>query len=119
MSKDRLVPCVINVPCRYPDGTEIEPEKLNLFLSVFDRQFGGCTPLGVVNGLWQGITEPMMRIEVAVRKSAIPKFEQIAKAIGKSTKQKEIYIVIDYGAQAKLFSIDDEDDDLSLGAMGS
>ncbi len=115
MAKKQIVPCLIHIPCNYPDGTEIEEEKVNEFLAVFDRQFGGCTPLGVVPGHWldegRTVTEPMLRVEVAVEKSAISRFESIARSIGRKTKQKEIYVVINYQAQARLLFIDPDEDE--------
>jgi hypothetical protein len=85
---------------------------------MFDRQFGGSTPLGIVPGRWLGpdgmtIQEPMQRIEVSVPKPQIPTFEKIAKLIGRATKQKVMYVVINYQAQSRFLQIEnfDEEDD--------
>jgi hypothetical protein len=53
MSSTRI-PCLIHIPLQYPDGNEVEPETLNKFYEIFDRQFGGSSPLGVIEGRWLG-----------------------------------------------------------------
>jgi hypothetical protein len=99
----------------YPDGREVEPEKMESFLEIFDRQFGGCSPLGIIPGRWMSegktVKEPMHRIEVGVKKSDIPAFEKVARMIGKETKQKEMYVVINYQAETRFLFVDDEEDE--------
>ncbi|MDZ4689323.1 MAG: hypothetical protein SH850_29965 [Planctomycetaceae bacterium] len=112
MAKQRLVPCVIHIPTQYNDGTEVESGKLAHFLDVFDRQFNGCTVMGIVEGHWCGTTEPMQRVEVSIPKDRIALFESIAKEIGRATRQQAIYVVINFQADARIIELfDDEADD--------
>jgi hypothetical protein len=116
MAKDKAIPCIIHIPCTMPDGKDIPAATLNKFLEMLDRQFGGSTPLGVVDGRWvapdgQTVAEKMQRVEVSVRKSQLPNFEQIAKHIGRQTKQKAMYVVINYQAETRFLWSDDEDSD--------
>jgi hypothetical protein len=61
----------------------------------------------------------MLRVEVSVAESQLDVFEEIAKQIGKATKQQAIYVVINYTAQTKILPIDDETgNDLLLGGRG-
>lgn len=122
MAKDRIVPCIIHVPCQYPDGTQIEPEKLNLIFEALDRQFGGSTPLGIVPGRWVApdgttVVENMHRIEVSVKESAIQAFELTARQIGRETQQQAMYVIINYQGEARLLWADD--DGGGLAAAGS
>jgi hypothetical protein len=120
---ERRVPCIIHIPGKYPgpDGRELEPEKLESFLEMLDRQFGGSTPLGIVPGRWVSDDqelekEPMHRIEVSVKKKDLRWFEKTARAIGREMKQKAIYVIINYQAEARLLFIDDDDEEQSAAA---
>lgn len=123
MARDKVIPCLIHIPCTLPDGTDVDPALMNSFFEMFDRQFGGSTSLGVVPGRWVGpddrtVQEQMQRVEVSIRKSQIPSFEKVAKLIGKATKQKVMYVVINYQAEARFLPLEDEDDEaqgLSVG----
>ena len=115
MSKadERPITCLLHIPGTYPDRREIEADKMERFLEILDRQFGGCSPLGVIPGHWvdDGKTEvePMHRIEVVVKKKDIPTFEKIARMIGKEMKQKAMYVVINYQAQARFLFVEEEE----------
>lgn len=113
--RERHIPCLIHIPGQYPDGRELEPEKMETFLQMFDRQFGGSTPLGIVFGRWfsedKAIEEPMHRYEVAVKQKDLPTFEKIARLIGRETKQKVMYVVINYQAETRFLFMDEDDDD--------
>ena len=116
MAKEKVVPCLIHIPCTLPDGTDVDPALMNSFFEMLDRQFGGSTPLGVVSGRWVGpddktVQEQMQRVEVSVKKSQIPNFEKVAKLIGKATKQKVMYVVINYQANTKFLFPEDDDDE--------
>ncbi|MCI0376854.1 MAG: hypothetical protein L0215_04560 [Gemmataceae bacterium] len=115
---ERRVPCILHIPGKYPgaEGREIEPEKLESFLQMLDRQFGGSTPLGIVPGRWLSDDkvlekEPMHRIEVSVKKKDLPLFEKTARPIGREMKQKAVYVVINYQAEARLLNLDEDDED--------
>jgi len=117
---ERRIPCILHIPGKYPgpEGREIEPEKLEGFLQMLDRQFGGCTPLGIVPGRWLSDDaelekEPMHRIEVSVKKKHLSWFETTARQIGREMKQKAVYVVINYQAEARLLLLDDDDQDQS------
>lgn len=120
-ASERRVPCLLHIPGTYPDGREIEPEKLDLFLQTLDRQFGGNSQLGIVPGSWlsddKSIHEPMHRIEVAVKRRDIATFETTARKIGKEMKQKVMYVVINYQAEARFLIVDDEDQ--TMGQTGT
>ena len=96
---EKHCPCRVQIPLVYNDGTEVEAETLTEILSVFNRQFGGYTPLGdgsvaghnVVGGSWHGQVEPSMRIEVAVLERRVPELKEVIFAIGKRLGQKEMY----------------------------
>lgn len=113
--RESRVPCLIHIPGQYPDGREIEPEKMESFLQMLDRQFGGSHPLGIMPGRWldedRTIEEPMHRYEVSVKKKDLPTFERIARLIGKEMKQKVMYVVINYQAEARFLFINEEDSD--------
>lgn len=118
MSKrDRRLPCLVHIPGVYPDGREIEDEKMEEFLERLEQSFGGVNQLGIIPGSWldkgRSIKEPMHRIEVAVRKKDLPLFEKIARGIGKEMKQKAMYIVINYQAEAKFLFMDDEEGEVT------
>ncbi len=117
---ERRVPCILHIPGQYPDGREIEPEKLETFLQTLDRQFGGSTPLGIVPGRWLSDDEtlklkeePMHRIEVSVKKKDLKSFEDTVRAIGREMKQKVMYVVINYQAEARFLFMDEDDHDQS------
>ena len=84
-------PCKFRLPLKYNDGTDVEPEVIAEILLVLTRQFGGYTPLGISDGDWQGQTEPMMGVEVAVLPERVPEFKEVVKKIGRQLKQKEMY----------------------------
>lgn len=87
------------------------------YLRVFDRQFGGYTPLGLTQtpkgvasgGLWHGEEDVSFRVEVAVPQGRTEEFEAIAYAIGKELRQKEMYIHIGPPV-AKFLKIHEEDE---------
>jgi hypothetical protein len=110
---ERRIPCVLHIPGCYPDGSEVEPAKMEKFLQMLDRQFGGSTPLGIVPGRWvdedKTVEEPMHRYEVAVKEKDLGTFEKIARLIGKETKQKAVYIVINFQSEARFLFVDDEE----------
>jgi hypothetical protein len=89
---------------------------MNSFLELLDRQFGGSTVLGVVDGRWvaeDGVTvaEKMLRVEVTIKNSQVRALEAIAKQIGKKTKQQVMYVVINYHAETRFLFIEDDRDD--------
>lgn len=95
--------------------SDVDPEKMNLFLEVLDRQFGGSTPLGVVSGRWVApdgatVAEPMLRVEVSVKKSQLGEFERVARLIGRETKQHTIYVVENFQAETRFLLIDEDGD---------
>ena len=51
----------------------------------------------------------MHRIEVGVKKKDLATFEMIATLIGRETKQKVMYVVINYQADVQLLFVDDEE----------
>jgi len=119
-------PCVIQIPLRYEsDGRPVEPETLLKFFDVFNRQFGGYTPLGMTEtpegipsgGLWHGQEDVSLRVEIAVHPDRTHEFEAIAKLIGKELEQKEMYIHIGPPSVKflKVFDGDDDRDDVSTG----
>ncbi|MBI3467540.1 MAG: hypothetical protein HY000_31405 [Planctomycetes bacterium] len=123
MAKDKPIPCLIHIPCTMPNGSDIDPEQMNSFLELLDRQFGGSTPLGVVDGRWvapdgQTVAEKMLRVEVTVKKSQIPAFEKVAKVIGRQTKQEVMYVVINYQAETRFLFVEEDDDDAARGTAG-
>ena len=87
----KLVPCVVQVPLVDNDGNEFEPRKLVTIFSWFDRQFGGYTNLGQMEGSWHGQVEPSIRIEVAVAENRIAQFRDVVCAIGKLLEQEAMY----------------------------
>ena len=111
---ERRITCLIHIPGRYPDGRDVEPEKMARFLEILDRQFGGSSPLGVIPGRWlcedKTIEEPMHRIEVAVKENDLKAFEKVARLIGRETKQQLMYVVINYQAEARFLFVDDQDE---------
>jgi hypothetical protein len=46
MDRTDEIPCVFQIPLQYNDGRPVEPEKMVQFFEIFNRQFGGHTPLG-------------------------------------------------------------------------
>ena len=100
--------CWVQIPLAYggPDGSPtapVEEEVIDKFLRVFDRQFGGWTPLtNRVGGSWRNpehlfdkaIQEGSIRIEVAVLPNRTPEFREVVYAIGKKLKQKVMYYSI-------------------------
>jgi hypothetical protein len=80
----------------------VEPEVIAEFLGVFNRQFGGYTPLGESRGEWVNprrpseapIEEKSIRIEVAVLPESTELFREVVYAIGKKLKQKQMYYCI-------------------------
>ena len=124
MAKDKPIPCLIHIPCTMPDGSEISDELMNSFLEMLDRQFGGSSPLGIVPGRWVGpdgstVIEQMHRVEVTVRKSQIANFEKVARLIGKATKQKAMYVVINYQAETRFLFSDEGDEDSGEGVASA
>jgi hypothetical protein len=109
---ERRVTCLIHIPGQYPDGREIEAEKMDEFLRTLDRQFGGSTPLGIVPGRWldddRTIEEPMHRLEVAVKENDIENFERVARQIGREMRQRVMYVIINYQAQARLLFAEED-----------
>jgi hypothetical protein len=112
--KERRVPCLLYIPGKLPNGEDVPPELMERFLEMLDRQFGGSTRLGTVPGRWlddnRPVEEPMHRFEVAVKKRDLSTFEKVARLIGKETKQKMMYIVINYQAESLFLLIDDQEE---------
>lgn len=99
--------CWVQIPLAYggPDGSPtapVEEEVIDEFLRVFDRQFGGWTPLMESAGSWrnpeslfeEAIQERSIRIEVAVLPNRTAEFREVVYAIGKKLKQKMMYYSI-------------------------
>ena len=110
--------CIVQIPLTYGhDGRPVDPEVLAKYLRIFDRQFGGYTPLGLTGapkgvasgGLWHGEEDVSFRVEIAVPEGRTEEFEAIAYAIGKELRQKEMYIHIGPPA-AKFLKIHEEDE---------
>ena len=118
MAKARTVPCVLYIPVNYPDRTRVPEELRNKFFDVFDQRFGGATEVGERIGHWQGITEPMLCVEIWVPKGQVAEFERIAVWIGKETKQKAVGFVVNHGAEARVLTLDYGDDEQS-GSIAS
>jgi len=96
--------CWVQIPLTYggPDGSPTAPVEAEVFdeiLRVFDRQFGGWTPLTEeLPGSWnaelvaqKAIQEKSTRIEVAVLPNRTAEFKEVVYAIGKKLKQKVMY----------------------------
>jgi len=93
---------LIHIPGWYPDRTEVEPETMECFMKILDRQFGGTPILHRAREVLtdeKTVEEPMHRIEVAVKRADLATFRKLARAIGRQTKQKEMYVVINYQAE--------------------
>lgn len=87
----RGCPCIILVPLADNDGREFAPEVIVDIKRAIDRQFGGYTVLGLVEGSWQGQVEPLLRIQVVVEERRIEEFKTLVKAIGRRLGQKAMY----------------------------
>ncbi len=116
MAKEKVIPCLIHIPCTLPNGDDVDPALMNSFFEMFDRQFGGSTPLGIVPGRWLGpegetVQEQMQRVEVSVKKSQIPAFEKVARLIGRATRQEVMYVVINYQAETRFLPLEDDEDE--------
>ncbi len=113
----RRIPCWMHIPLQYPDGREIEPEKLERFLEMLDRQFLGSSPLGVIPGRWvsegKTIKEPMLRVEVAVKKKDMATFEKIGRLIAREMEQEALYVVINPQSEVRFLYPDKDDEDES------
>lgn len=88
----KLAACKVQIPLVMNDGKEVAPEVLVEILSSFDRQFGGYTILGQMEGSWHGQVEPSIRVEVAVPENRIGQFRQLVHAIGVRLHQQAMYL---------------------------
>jgi hypothetical protein len=90
------VPCVFQIPLRHGDnGPLIEPELMLKIHEVLNRQFGGFTPIGKIEGgSWFGLLEESIRVEVWVPRSLIPLLERVVRAIGFELGQKEMFLIV-------------------------
>ena len=84
-------PCEILIPLADNDGREFPPEVFVEIKKAFDRQFGGYTVLGIVEGSWQGQVEQLLRIQVVVPKKRIKELRTVVIAIGRRLGQKAMY----------------------------
>jgi hypothetical protein len=95
MDRSDEIPCVFQIPLQYNNGEPVEPEKFISFTDIFNRQFGGYTPLGVIKGgSWHGQVESAQRWEVWVTRDRINVLEEIIKTIGKELSQKEMFLIV-------------------------
>ena len=87
----KLIPCTVQIPLVDNDGQEVDPAKLVQIKSWFERQFGGYTILGIMEGSWHGLVEPSMRVEVAIPPDRMGQFRQVVIAIGVLLEQEAMY----------------------------
>jgi hypothetical protein len=107
MSQSEEVPCVFQVPLQYNDGRAVEPQTILLITQVLNRQFGGYTPLGVIQGgSWYGHVENSQRMEVWVTRDRTPVLEAVVKAIGKALGQHQMFLIVPE-ASVHRYNLDD------------
>lgn len=95
MDRTDEIPCIFQIPLQYNDGREVEPEKFLRYTDIFNRQFGGYTPLGTIKGgSWHGQVESSERWEVWVTRDRIRVLEEVIRAIGKELGQKEMFLIV-------------------------
>jgi len=73
-------------------GREIEPEVLGQIFLDIRKKFGNHKihdPPG--EGVWEGLVEPSMRVEVAVPAERLQELEAFVYEIGERLGQKEMY----------------------------
>jgi hypothetical protein len=101
--------CEILIPLVYGrSGKAVTPKTLTEILPVFNRQFGGYTPLGLTSappgvnqgGFWEdgevgeSVEDRSFRVMVAVIANQLDTFRSVANAIGVLLEQKEMFIDI-------------------------
>jgi hypothetical protein len=110
LAKVRIIQCLIHIALKMPNGDDVEPDTINKFFELFDRNFGGSSDLGTIPGHWldegKTVVEPMLRVEVAVPSDKIREFEELAIRIGRQLKQKVMYVVINYQANVRFLQVD-------------
>lgn len=90
----KLCPCLFYLPLAYNDGTEVEPEVLQKMFRALDRQFGGYTNCGEIEGSWHGQVEHSHAVKVAVARDDIDQLRQVVKEFGKALGQKAMYFEV-------------------------
>jgi hypothetical protein len=101
--------CDIWIPLKYgKSGKPVEPATLMEFLTWFNRQFGGFTPLGLTGGppgvsqggFWtdpdtgDSVEDRSFMVMVMVPQGQCDAFRKIANSIGVVLEQKEMLIEI-------------------------
>ena len=101
--------CEVLIPLRYGKSRRpVEDATFLRIIGVFNRQFGGFTPLGLTGspegvtqgGLWHDddtgevIEDRSWLVRVYVLPERVPEFEAIVRAIGRELEQKEMCIDI-------------------------
>jgi len=95
MADNDELPCVFQIPLLYNDQREVEAEVMAEIFQVLNRQFGGYTPLGrIEGGCWFGQVESSLRVEVWVTPDRIPALEVVVKKIGAKLGQKEMFLIV-------------------------
>ena len=91
MSTPKLCACRFQIPLMLNSGDEIPPETLVEVIASIRRQFGAFTNLGVMQGEWEGQSEPSQWIEIAIPESRVPELKELVYSIGKRLGQKAMY----------------------------
>jgi hypothetical protein len=100
-------PCIFLVPLMDNLGEEFPPETFIRIKQALDRQFGGYTILGVVEGSWHGQVEPSLRIQVVVTPDKVNTLRDLVIAIGRELGQKAMYFE-QPPPSAEIISLEDE-----------
>lgn len=105
MDRSDEVPCIFQIPMQYNDGRPVEGEKFIRYHDIFNRQFGGYTPLGKIGGgSWHGQVESAERYEIWVTPARIPILEDIIRQIGYELGQKEMFVIV-LNAEVRRFDL--------------
>lgn len=123
--------CEVLIPLLYGKRRQpVEPEVFVKIQDVFNRQFGGFTPLGLTSapqgvnqgGLWtdveanEVVEDRSWLVRVYVVPERVQEFEAVVHAIGRELEQKEMLIDIGppSGKFLKIFHGEGESDEVPI-----
>jgi hypothetical protein len=94
-----MIKCILLIPLRYNDGTEVpEPVVSQVLDEIYDR-FGGHSMAGIIQGAYRMANgrradDQSIQLWVGIEKDQLPALERMARRFARMLKQESIWFEV-------------------------
>jgi hypothetical protein len=94
-----MIKCILLIPLRYNDGTEVPEPVVNRVLGEIYDRFGGYSIAGIIQGAYRmangrGADDQSIELWVGIEKDRLPELVRMARRFAKMLKQESIWFEV-------------------------